>query len=427
MVIAEKQYQEKMAEFGRLEFEAKMVTIRMRELEGRMNGLDSNTDSNKISNDTNNSNRVEGYESISRKSSYQSESKSLSMQKSRHYESSEGECSNEYYSQSKRRQKHTSDEMESKMFSGKKSSRRADTHEISAKRVKVRCRQDGRNSRSSYGDSEIHVESSSSRRSEKFDRHRTERFSAPEKHGSYDRYSPGTKKRSKSANRTPSFSKERPAPASGSRESRSKRKQKSQHLGSDVDDASCPRKPVAHHQAEGYSEKDRRSPGKPHRDRRSEGSYDDASFSSRKAAAHHQAQGYSEEESRPRSRRPPSKSRDRRSEDSNDSKTPTDERRGIPTNVVLVMNEELADDDNDSDTASTKLPAGVQEGDETKEGEGTTVLNTKNSNASGGGSAQQQQVNPTRDPLYWLAGGENSSDDESWDFDGPMILPPPPL
>jgi len=35
--------------------------------------------------------------------------------------------------------------------------------------------------------------------------------------------------------------------------------------------------------------------------------------------------------------------------------------------------------------------------------------------------------NERRDPLYWLAGGEQSSDDESWDFDGPMILPPPPL
>jgi hypothetical protein len=29
-------------------------------------------------------------------------------------------------------------------------------------------------------------------------------------------------------------------------------------------------------------------------------------------------------------------------------------------------------------------------------------------------------------PLYWLAGGESDSDEDSWDFDGPMILPPPP-
>jgi len=33
----------------------------------------------------------------------------------------------------------------------------------------------------------------------------------------------------------------------------------------------------------------------------------------------------------------------------------------------------------------------------------------------------------SRAPLFWLARGESSSDDESWDFDGPMILPPPPL
>jgi len=41
--------------------------------------------------------------------------------------------------------------------------------------------------------------------------------------------------------------------------------------------------------------------------------------------------------------------------------------------------------------------------------------------------SSQYQVNETRDPIYWLAGGESSSDDESWDFDGPMILPPSPI
>jgi hypothetical protein len=33
----------------------------------------------------------------------------------------------------------------------------------------------------------------------------------------------------------------------------------------------------------------------------------------------------------------------------------------------------------------------------------------------------------SREPGFWLARGDSSSDDESWDFDGPMILPPPPL
>jgi hypothetical protein len=32
-----------------------------------------------------------------------------------------------------------------------------------------------------------------------------------------------------------------------------------------------------------------------------------------------------------------------------------------------------------------------------------------------------------RQPMFWLSRKESSSDDESWDFDGPMILPPPPL
>ena len=33
----------------------------------------------------------------------------------------------------------------------------------------------------------------------------------------------------------------------------------------------------------------------------------------------------------------------------------------------------------------------------------------------------------SKDPMIWLAEEENSSDDESWDFDGPMILPPSPI
>ena len=53
------------------------------------------------------------------------------------------------------------------------------------------------------------------------------------------------------------------------------------------------------------------------------------------------------------------------------------------------------------------------------------ISTTKNSNDNDGSTHQQN--NQTKDPLYWLTGRENSSDDESWDFDGPMILPSPPL
>mmetsp|Transcript_21256 Transcript_21256/g.46060 ORF Transcript_21256/g.46060 Transcript_21256/m.46060 type:complete len:596 (-) Transcript_21256:85-1872(-) len=36
------------------------------------------------------------------------------------------------------------------------------------------------------------------------------------------------------------------------------------------------------------------------------------------------------------------------------------------------------------------------------------------------------ETNQPRDPLQWLAGEENSSDSD-WDFEGPMVLPPPPI
>jgi hypothetical protein len=48
----------------------------------------------------------------------------------------------------------------------------------------------------------------------------------------------------------------------------------------------------------------------------------------------------------------------------------------------------------------------------------STIIPAKHSN---------YQVNETRDPLYYLAGEEHSSDDESWVFDDPMILPPSPI
>jgi len=60
----------------------------------------------------------------------------------------------------------------------------------------------------------------------------------------------------------------------------------------------------------------------------------------------------------------------------------------------------------------------------TKEDEAAIHATDKSNHSSG---SVNEKANSTKDPLYWLAGGENSSDDESWDFDGPMILPPPPL
>lgn len=75
----------------------------------------------------------------------------------------------------------------------------------------------------------------------------------------------------------------------------------------------------------------------------------------------------------------------------------------------------------DTAEALTK-PSSVQEAEAKEEERADSSDKNSNNNAS---EAHQQEVNPSTDPLYWLAGGENSSDDdESWDFDGPMILPP---
>ena len=46
-------------------------------------------------------------------------------------------------------------------------------------------------------------------------------------------------------------------------------------------------------------------------------------------------------------------------------------------------------------------------------------------NSSNDGNKTNTKDN-AKDPLYWLAGGDSDSDAESWDLDGPMILPPPP-
>ncbi|KAK1744865.1 hypothetical protein QTG54_004156 [Skeletonema marinoi] len=47
-LIKEKQYQEKMSEFGKLELEAKMVTERMRQIEERMRQIQSTSISNDL-------------------------------------------------------------------------------------------------------------------------------------------------------------------------------------------------------------------------------------------------------------------------------------------------------------------------------------------------------------------------------------------
>lgn len=276
--------------------------------------------------------------------------------------------SDDDYSSPRRRRKrrHESEQLDSKEYSGIKSSRLSDSYdERSVKRMKVRSRsshQENGRSRSSYDESEMLMESSS-RRSKRADRHHTEHHSALEKYGRGDGNiygSPGNKKK-RSGNQKPVYSAERPT-ASDSRKSGSKRKSNSSHPESDIDEPS-PRKAAAS------------SSGKS-KNRQSD------------------------------TTAPPKKS----------GKKTKQSNKNTPNKLPVKR----------SATASTKPPPGVQ-GDEAKEPQDKHPDNEEPVDNERKKSTQSQQVNPTRDPLYWLAGGENSSDEESWDFDGPMILPPPPI
>ena len=234
MVIAEKQYEEKMAEFGRLELEAKMVTQRMREIEQKIKGFGSN----KVSNDL--INTEEGYESVSHKR-YQSKSKSSRRSithnwSSHHYSSEEEQYDDRHYTPRKRRHTHmmSTNDIESRMYSGRKSRRRSDTYE--SQRSMSRRRGGSSRNRPSFDnyddDSEIQEERTSKRR------HRSvEHFSSPERYNS-NRRSSGKRKRSK-VSKLPAFADEGPR----KKKSRPKQKTQSQHLFDGIRMENSRRKP----------------------------------------------------------------------------------------------------------------------------------------------------------------------------------------
>jgi len=235
MVIAEKQYEEKMAEFGRLELEARMVTQRMREIEQKIKGFGSN----KVSNDL--INMEEGYESVSHKR-YQSKSKSSRRSithnwSSHHYSSEEEQYDDRHYTPRKRRHTHmmSTNDIESRMYSGRKSRRRSDTYE--SQRSMSRRRGGSSRNRPSFDDydddSEIQEERTPKRR------HRSvEHFPSPERYNS-NRRSSGKRKRSK-VSKLPAF-----ADDVGPRKKKSRPKQKtqSQHLFDGIRKENSRRKP----------------------------------------------------------------------------------------------------------------------------------------------------------------------------------------
>lgn len=235
MVIAEKQYEEKMAEFGRLELEAKMVTQRMREIEQKIKGFGSN----KVSNDL--INMEEGYESVSHKR-YQSKSKSSRRSithnwSSHHYSSEEEQYDDRHYTPRKRRHTHmmSTNDIESRMYSGRKSRRRSDTYE--SQRSMSRRRGGSSRNRPSFDDydddSEIQEERTSKRR------HRSvEHFPSPERYNS-NRRSSGKRKRSNVSSKLPAFADEGPR----KKKSRPKQKTQSQHLFDGIRKENSRRKP----------------------------------------------------------------------------------------------------------------------------------------------------------------------------------------
>jgi len=292
-----------------------------------------------------------------------------------------------------------------------------------------------------------------------------------DKHSDDDYDSPMTKKRSKSSSRgQPSYSGRKPhaykhsdddydSPIINKRSKISIRGQPSyskgkphadERSGNDYDSPMTKRRSKSSdHGQPSYPEEMRRSSAaltrKSHSNRRKqivrpkEELYaNDASSRKPRAATLHarrRSEVHSEEEGLPpRKKIPSGRSLDRRSE-REDVAGPAAFEDADQTNVAVI--DDPSGDEKDASNASTKPSTGFQKhGKPTKTdvaGESTAAppVNNSNNGDNGGSTAsrpqQQLQVNKPRDPLYWLAGGDDSSDDESWDFDGPMILPPPPI
>ena len=368
MVLAEKEYQNRMSEYGRLELEAKIVTARMREIENRIKGLDStNTTSN------NNVASMEvNEESYSRKRSYHSQSKSSrSMHKSsrswsHHYESSEEEeerYHDDYISPRKRKQTHMSEPgMESRFYPSY-----SDDHE--SKRSKKRPKEKpfnrhekSRKNRSSHHDydyddeSEVQALATSTRSS---DRHRSERARSPKQYDNSKYNSPSTRKKRLKDDKTPAFEETHQVALESRKKSRPKYKQKKRLHHKPSSEEELPQKTRAH-----------------------------------------KAKPYSEEEPQPHY-----------------------------SKALVEQHKVLNDCDNGVGAHSTKEDDGQKGSMVLQSAEVNEEINNcgAKDDKNGNGGAHQQANNEANNPLYWLAGNEHSSDDESWDFDGDMILPPPPV
>lgn len=315
LIQAEKQYQEKMAEFGKLELEAKMVTERMRQIEERMRQVDSSS----ISND------LREYDEMKRRTSYPAEtlrpSKRKMITSKRYYGSSDDDFSDEY------------------------------------------------------------------------DSHRNWRHSTHGRHGDRERSIKRRKIQSDSRrSRSPSRSK-------SLRSSQSKRKR-----------SNAQRRRIEDPMIE--DERDRLSVSRKHRKKSSRKKVDEAVRHSvpqmDRTALKSPYAVLRNDEGKPRETRRPDESKLLMENDASDAEMEEND-TAASTESAKMPDKAREQNKKDSDSSSTKQ---------------SSIEQAEKSNATH--SHKTQNEDNTKAPLYWLAGGESDSDEESWDFDGPMILPPPP-
>jgi len=304
----------------------------------------------------------------SRKRSYRAESRSASIKHQRQYEYSEEEYSDEYHSSRKRRRlNNVPDDYinDQRGYSGGRSRRRSEMHINSSKARR------SISSRSGQRYNESGIEMGISHRSKKIEQYHADR-SSPKSNNRR-----GDKVQHVSRSYMPYESHHVVRP-----------KKKLQGYNTDTRDATArPRQTKATKQMQNKqylrSSLEKASPAD------SPASYELPRYSLREE----------EEESPPRTNKSRGKSH-QRNEREHDNRA--DMSSSVPNFEAGI---------NYSDKASPIHSPGKSKGE-------STNIPAQSSNF---------QVIRTKDPMIWLAEEENSSDDESWDFDGPMILPPSPI
>jgi hypothetical protein len=306
----------------------------------------------------------------SRKRSYRAESRSASIKHHQHYEYSEEEYSDDYHSSRKRRRlNHVPDDYinEQRGYSGERSMRRSEMHISSSKARRSRSSRSGQR----YKESEM--EMGISHRSKKIERYRADRSYSPK---SYRR---GDKMQYVSRSNMPY-------------ETHNVIKAKKKLKGYNTETRDVTARP-----RQAQTIKQMNTPSKQYPRSSLEKASPADSYVSYELPRYSDDE---EEESPLRSSKSRGKAHQRQ------------DREPVSRAHMSSSVPNFEADTNYSVKASQIDSSGKSKG------ESTTIIPANSSNF---------QVIRTKDPMTWLAEEENSSDDESWDFDGPMILPPSPI